>query len=341
MKKRALLLALVIALYSCAASVKEAQTGSERPKWVDNPGLLYAENKFLTAIGTGDTRAAAEDNARGGIAKIFQSDIKLDQTLVENIRESDEEYSKSLDMLTQTNVQANQSLKNLRIGESWFSQNEGRYYVVAYLNRFETAMLYTEEIDANHMRAEGAYGKSTQAKTPFARYAFLRKASEGLRLNQLLVAQLRIISPATAVMEGDGLNSQVNDALRQAKGEITCFVQSEGDMQEETAASLRDLIGDYGFPINTEETDAALVFKASVTRESTTLNSPGIYFLYNLTVDLYDNLNRQNLDTFQSYGREGHINESSAIKRVAMAIDKDIHRDLRKQLEGYIRSFVE
>ena len=242
MKSQTLLIVIIFALISCGAKEKSFETtpqNDERPKWIDNPTSVYADSKYLTAVGGGDSRTAAEDNARGNISKIFQSDIRVDHTLMINIQETNTELSESMQMATNTNVKSNQTLKNIKIGEAWFSPNEGRYYVIAYLKRFETAMIYQDEMDKNLGIAQTSYDQAGSHDKAFAKYAYLSKASDALAVNKLLESQLRIISPNSPYMEPEELGTNVGEALREVRGQITCYVETEGEIADEISASIR------------------------------------------------------------------------------------------------------
>lgn len=343
MKTKIIFIFLFVSLFSCGAAVKKNIESPQegRPSWVDNPTEKYPDSRFLTAIGLGDIRTAAEDNARGNIAKIFQSDIKLDQTLVEDFKENEKEFSKSMNMLTQTNIKSNQSLKNIKIGESWFNSNEGRYYVLAYLNRQETAMIYTEEMDQNSLTAQEAYKQAQGTEMAFSRYAFLKKGQDALQINKYLEAQLRIISPHNAYAEDTELQKKISDDLRKTKSEVTCAVITNGNLKESISASLRELVAKFGFPVVESVDDAKLVFTANTKTETTKLEAPGTFYLYDLSIDMQDKINGKTVETFTAKGREGHLNESSALKRVSMALDKKISKDYYKKINKYIKSFAQ
>ena len=94
MQNKIILYLIIFGLLSCGASTKTtaSKNPDERPNWIDNPTSSYPDSKYLTATGLADTKTAAEDNARGNISKIFQSKINLDQTLIENVTETETEF---------------------------------------------------------------------------------------------------------------------------------------------------------------------------------------------------------------------------------------------------------
>ncbi len=343
MKIKLIFLLLPMFLLSCGAKQPALKNGvqrDERPEWVNNPEMNYPAKKYLTAVGIGDTRTAAEDNARGNLAKIFQSDIKVDHTMMQNIMETDTELKESMQMLTNTNVKSNQTLKNIKIGDAWFSPGEGRYYVIAYLDRFETARIYTEEMDKNEALAQNAYKNAVSEEKLLRRYAFLNKAKNALVINKMLASQLLIINPNMPYNEPAELENNINAELENTRSRITCNIRAEGDLREDVLASLKEMVAKFMFPVIDDPGNAKLQFTVKTSLKPVTLNAPGVYFIYDVSIGLKDNINHQTLETFNATGREGQVDESGARKRVAMAVHKKITKDYYKKLSQYIEGNV-
>ncbi|MEJ2055583.1 MAG: LPP20 family lipoprotein, partial [Calditrichaceae bacterium] len=151
-----ILILQLLSMFSCASTPppkSNTSTSSDYPEWINNPNSLYPDSRYIVGVGSGDTRQAAEKNAVGNIAKVFQSVINVDQTLIENYLEVEQNNQNSASfssqMLSRTSVTSQQDLKNIKIDEVYFSSNDGLYYVLAYLDRAETAQLYEQDIRNN------------------------------------------------------------------------------------------------------------------------------------------------------------------------------------------------
>ena len=142
----------LLSLVSCASAPPKSNvsTSTDLPEWINNPNSIYPDSRFIVGVGSGDTRQAAEKDAVGNIAKVFQSAITVDQTLIENYLEvegtDNNSASFSSQMLNRTSVSSQQELKNIKIDKVHFSSTDGLYYVLAYLDRAETAMLYEQDL---------------------------------------------------------------------------------------------------------------------------------------------------------------------------------------------------
>jgi hypothetical protein len=344
------ILLFTFAISSCSAAPAKVTTApvktdkiqdDERPDWIDNPNLNYSKSRYLVAIGIGDTRTAAEDNARGNLAKIFQSDIRVEQSIFENIKEDEDDFSASMNLLKRTNVKSNQTLKNIQFGDAWFNSKEGRYYILAHLNRQQTAMIYSGEIEENRQKAKQAFTSAASEKGVFARFALLNKASSVLQINNLLNDQLRIISPADVSGEVDELATSVSNELRQTREKITCYVDVSGAEKDQVAAALKSMLSKFPFPVVDTKEESVLAFKAKLKLEDLELNTAGIFKSFDLEISMRDMVNQKDLETYTVSGREGHVTESGVIQRINRTVGKKIEGEYFSKLNKYIQSYTQ
>ena len=155
-----LFLVLTSQLIFCSHSnikVRQAGSNDETPIWIDNPYKSYPRDLYFSGVSTGDTRESAENNAMGSIAKIFKSNIKVDQTVVENFYETETTFESQSSLNRRTSVGSDLELKNIKIVDTWFSSGEGLYYARAILDREETAAVYRREIEENDVKISENY----------------------------------------------------------------------------------------------------------------------------------------------------------------------------------------
>ncbi len=102
-----------------------------------------------------------EDNAYANIAKIFQSDIKIEEEILKKYKEIEigkrAQLSSSVDLISNYSIGSSQTLKNVKIAETYISAEDGLYYVLAYLDRMETALIYEREIERNNQIIQEYY----------------------------------------------------------------------------------------------------------------------------------------------------------------------------------------
>jgi hypothetical protein len=339
-------LLLFFILLNCGQAKKPANTdkysGSEEPEWVNNPHDLYPESQYIVGVGSGDTKEVAENNAIGSISKVFQSKVKVDQTVIENYLEQEKNgnisTSGSSRLINNTNVGSKQDLKNINIDKSYFSPNEGLYYVLAYLNRKETAAIYRKEIANNDLKIEEYHGLSLKNKNKLTKYAYLLKAKTISDINNILNEQYGII-------RGDGsrvapliTESQLNKELRELTQKITVNLQTTQDTPAEVGDYVKEAIGKFGFKIVNSNSD--FTFKFSLDMKKTDIgraNTVGYNWKFTLTVQ--DNINNYSLDTYNMKNRTIAISGEEAKAKIMHKVKKGLTTKFYKQFLNYMYKF--
>jgi hypothetical protein len=153
MKKICIIGLLLLLLFSCAAQTKSSKKGSSgKPKWLENPKSVYPDTQYMTAIGEGDTHQAAQNMAAGNLSRIFEMKVKADETIMQRaselIRGNETKLEEQVNVEKHINIFSSQQLMNVQFADS-YTNEYGRIFVLAYLNRMKTAEIYEEKIDAN------------------------------------------------------------------------------------------------------------------------------------------------------------------------------------------------
>ncbi len=68
-----------------------------KPDWLANPKSVYPDDQFLSAVGAGDTRRAAENSAAASLSRIFESRIESDERLSDQSRETNTSFERTTD----------------------------------------------------------------------------------------------------------------------------------------------------------------------------------------------------------------------------------------------------
>jgi len=334
-----LLLFAVILIASCSGS-KSTSGPKGRPVWMDNPAAAYPEKSFLSARGAGDSREAAENNASGNLAKIFKSEITVDQTTRERYsaftkvgKSMEEELQTEMDQIVK--VLAGETLFNVKFSDS-YTDEMGRVHVLAYLNRRETAGIYEEKINANYERISFLTEQAKAGSDPVTRYALYNAAYTVSQINKAMLDQLNFIDASAYSMLTIGkedlsftvLGKKLSDA---AKG-LTFSVTLDGDDGRVTSMTS-ETISKMGFPL--VQSNAVVMVKGEIRYEDVDLKRENMDFVgWNLDL----NVTGPDGSTFvhiDAKGREGGVSKEAA-KRIALReIGKNVGKKLEKELTAY------
>ncbi len=338
--KRILIILIVIVLMIPLCAGAKKPKGDARPVWVDNPKTEYPDAMFLSAVGSGGSRAEAENNAAGNLAKIFRSDITAQTTFSERYHELMSATSAKAETETKMQkdikVTASQNLFNIEIGKTW-TDNLGQVYAVAYLHRLKTADIYEQRIVENNRQIMNYLNQSKTSDNPWQVYALLNAATVINQNNEELLSQLEIISLDTRRSISTGYSP---DALKlnlaQAARAISFNLEVKGDVEGKISAVISETLTTNGFELSPL---SSATLKAEITFEDVQLNQPQKFVRYTLALSVYDDKGNV-LISLSDNNREGHLNKDEAKARAIRTLSAKIKTELPKRLFGYFDGLV-
>ncbi|MGI9256667.1 MAG: hypothetical protein ACR2PY_07005 [Salinispira sp.] len=244
-----MVIVLFALLFSCATAQPDQSLGDIAPEEGLISGDMYPEAEYLTAVGSGDTRRAAEEDAVGNLARIFGSEVAVDTRIVDTYRSlaaDDTEYTeREMELVDNIHVQARQELINVRFSEP-VSDPSGLVSIIAYLNRDETGSIYADLIRANNKRIESFRESAESADSLMTAYARLNAAHVIAVVNERLGGQLQIIAPEMISPSGASLED-IERERQSLQSEMVFRVDVEGDDDGQIAAFIGEGISRLGF----------------------------------------------------------------------------------------------
>lgn len=317
-------------------TVTTSPVAAARPGWMENPQQKYPFNRYLTAVGEGDTLQAAEAVALGNIAKIFRSEVTVDERLSERYYEligKKNEYQEQSQLDRDTTVRAGMLLLNVQYPERYTDTKTGRTYALAALNRAETAGIYATRLNENNALTGRFVARSEEA-SPALKFAVLSAAVAVSADSQRLLEQLDVLLPAAkkqAVMSftHDALTQRLADAAKA----IGFTVEIEDDPQGKIAKAVSSMLTELGFTVSPD--NAFLRMKGIIGMESTDLGHQGLSFVrYRMQLDMRD-ASGNVVAVLSEHGREGHVSETEAVNRCVRSMESAIRRELLRKLFVY------
>jgi LPP20 lipoprotein len=338
MKRNILYILMALLMFSCAVHAKKKK--NKAPKWLENPKKEYPENMYLSAIGEADNRSMAENMAAGNLAKIFESNVKTDETYSQRYEEltknGQTSYEDQSNVSKNVNIQSGQTLINVEYGDS-YTNDMGRVFVIAYLNRMKTGQIYEEKIDENIAKIMYYKKLADESSDVLFQYAALGAAAAMSTNNEILLNQLGIIFPTSKEMLEITYNHA--DLMKQSAEiakQISFKIKIKNDEDKKITILVEELMNDLGFVLSEEY---LLYADGMVLFEDTDLQRKEKFVRYELQLqvsDLYDNT----ILTLDEKGREGHISYSEAKARAIRTVEKRIKKQLKKKIISYFDNMV-
>lgn len=315
-------------LFGCGSSSKSGHTNVEEE---------YPESRFLSAVGYGDNLKDAEKNAIGKLSIIFESKVNVDQSLTENYLEYSDDNVSTLEYKSKTqkriNLSSNQKLMNVKTGKHYTDEN-GKVYAVAYINRLETAFIYEEKIQNNDNTILSLEEHSIQSNQKMVKYASLNRATQLIDENLVLLKQLSIINPNTVSYSNE---LEKYNSIKREKGKIAnSIIFAFVNASNEIINTLSNVLTSEGFRIGNNG-DYNII--TSVNFEEVDLGRSEIFYTWVASIELSE-LNGNTIFAFKQNGREGGKTESAALSRVKYAANQKTTDDFISHFEDYLSSLL-
>lgn len=255
-----------------AGSSGASGRGGALPAWYTDPQSVYPEQVYLTAVGTGDSRRDAEQQALAGLSQIFEAQVSVDMRTSERYRDimtAQGTVSESeLSLAQSTNVRSNQTLLNVQFGESAVDEL-GRVHVIAFIERVPTGRVYSDLIARNGGQVVSFLARADTASGLIEEYAYVSAAAVVASANESLRDQLAIIAPQAA--GALVLPYRYEAVLERRVGvatQLSTAVAISGDDNDRIGSVVREAISQERLPIATADAVLQVVGRVSVTPEA-------------------------------------------------------------------------
>lgn len=340
----AVVTAAVLIMAGCAGGpggAPSARTAQDMPAWYLNPSAVYPDQVYLTAVGTGDTRRDAEQQALAGLSQIFEADIEVDMTTRERYREimtAQGTLSETeVELAQTTNVRSAQTLLNVQTGEAAVDQS-GRVHVIAYIERIPTGRLYVELIEKNGNQVQYFLDEAAVSGTLVREYAYVSAAAVVAAGNELLRDQLRIIAPAMGQIVR--LSYTYEDVLRRRvdlAGRMRVSVVITDDEGDRVGGVLRQALGDERFPVSSEDPVLRITGRVSLEPVALSDEFETVRWVLNLAMSGPDG---SALISYDDQGRASAVTIDSArafaYRDIQDAVAKNFVRSMRRYFDGLV-----
>ncbi len=346
LKKTVIILIILqlLCLVSCASAPppkSNISTTSDSPEWINNPNSLYPDSRYIVGVGSGDTRQAAEKDAVGNIAKVFQSAITVDQTVIENYLEVEENNqsnaSFSSQMLNRTSITSQQDLKNIKIDKVHFSSEDGLYYVLAYLNRAETALLYEQDIKNNDGKIVEYFKNYKNSQNKLNKYGNLSKCKTITAINDILRNQYQVLTKGQAEVPVSIPISEIDNSMTELLNTITVTLYPGKETAPEVGDFLKEVVGKIGFKMVNSQGDFSMNYSLDI--EPTDINRENLVaYNWKLTIEVKDNVNNYSLKSFNHNKRSTAVSEGEAKSRIMRTVKEQLNNQFYKEFKKYLSS---
>ena len=211
-----------------------------RPDWIDGAGTEYPRARFLTGIGIADDQAAAMERARGEIARIFSTQVRMN-TMVNSSEQNTSQQGKAASSYSQDVVQAVRStsqkvLEGTEIAGTWRDKATGQYYALAILERSKALAAISGKMDDIDAQARGLSAGLSSETEKLAKIKNAIKLTALLKGREKLEADIRVLNPSAGAQGDFDVNEARNSAQKALSSlDVTVVMPAENSARVRAA----------------------------------------------------------------------------------------------------------
>jgi hypothetical protein len=301
---------------------------------------LYPHEMYITATGTGDTEEIARNKAIANIAQVIKVDINSQQKLVQKYFEtgtgSDMELQMQSTFTRDIELATEQTLKNVFVDKTWFTEKEALYHAFAYMDRSETSNILKKDLKKLDEDISIYFQKYKEADTKLSRIAYLNKAINLAVQRDILMEQLNTISIGsesfTPSIKPADLVTARHDLAKETKVQLVLNYEK----WEEFPGAVADVLQAFGFRIVDSDPDFTITGKMTMEK----LERKGYFIGWHVELHFIDMAARSEFLTYMDNDREGHKSYGEAERRAAMRLANAIRKNFYKEIENYLVSLM-
>lgn len=327
--------------------------GQSKPAWVDGVSADYPSAHYLTGVGQGDNRAAADDRAYAALARIFKAEVSAQSKdwesylLVEQRGTSHDERRLTLDHLTR--VSTDKVLENAKIVDRWYDANSHLHYALGGMHRAQAETAFMERMNDLDRSIQSDVDEAHQSSDKLAKVRALRRAARNLVLRETYNADLRVIR---ASGQGTPAAYRVQDLTRELEeylaSNLVLAVSVVGDHVEPVQRALTEGLIQEGLRVAAMSSGPEAGAAASLPRPELLIR--GMVRVWPIDVrdpqftyvrwcsdfEVVDLVGQQVVGAISKGGKEGHLSEREATAKVIRVMQQDLSADVAKAIAAHV-----
>lgn len=344
MKKIVLVSLIVVgfSLFMVLSVMERAVQGANKPDWINSESSRYPGDRFLTGVGSGDSRKKAENSAYAAISRIFVAEIDQRTREWEKFFQKDEKgkssWQRDIKIDQFTSVSTRKVLENVSIAEIYLDKKNQIYYALAVINRRKAVSALRQRITSLDLEIEEMLKMAGKTDQKLQKVRLLHKAIRKILLRDTYNTELQILSLAGSGAESltqlSAIQKELQDFL---SGNFQVIVFITGKNSDSIRKAVVEGLNSQGLPVSlgeiSEKTD--LVIKGSVAFQPVEI-SDAHFVRWNASFELRDIATGQIIGSVLTHGREGHITEPEAEARALRAAQHELSKEISERLADYI-----
>ncbi|GHU23634.1 hypothetical protein FACS1894172_02600 [Spirochaetia bacterium] len=318
------------------------------PAWINASQAVYSEANFVSAVGSGRTRADAEKDAIFKVAGFFGQSVQGEISMVSRYSQavtngvvtgiSNDSTREAITISAQMD-----SLVGTEVRELWFD-SKNTYYAVAVMEKSRAGAIYSDMITSNIRILDTLSNLSPAERVSLDGYAKYQVAAVIADANQIFMKILNLLgsryNSTRHTMASLKTGAEYRLAAQAIVASIPIGVQVAGpDQSNRIKSAFEKALGDQGF--RSGGINSRYVLRVSVQLSEVAYPSgTNKYARIELNSQLTDTTTNATLFPYTFNDREGHVTLSEAENRAIREAERNIQTEYGNALQQYFSNVV-
>lgn len=325
----------VVSLWGCASS------SSVAPEWVVNPDGVYDSDAYLWAVGSGDDRKSAENDALSLLVRSIQQNVVATTDSTKVLSGSNQEgFQSSYDHLASVATVSNiKDVPGVSFPRSWIAGN-GTVYMLALLNRQEAGRFYRQKIEDLTAVVESEILFAAGREGSIEALAALGNAVSKAWESQGYIDMLAGVHPDMYRMVSlDYVSAQAVETLAERhRDKVHVAVVVEGDSNNRVEAILQGALSSLGLKSAPDGGVNGYLLGGEISMEPLDNGGKYEYVRFVANVELREQSTGNTLVSYSKNGREAHLSQREAVQRAYRTIEDALTKEFVPQLRDFLQS---
>lgn len=327
-----LTLGLTVSCGSSKQAPKTEQKKETQPSWVMNPEQQYPKLTHLTYVGESPYKQVAENNAKKGLTQVFSTRVQSVDDSKETVKETQTSFSKVYESVTNIKISSDVEIENLKLSGTYFDKAQQKYYVLATVDKQETANIYQSKVDKLTREVNTFLDVAMKTDKKLEKLASISQALNNYREIENRMDILR-------VLEG-GMTQ--NPSLPKNKGELwkmqqdilsslKLFVEPTDNKQLDQVVQKE--LNALGFQLSKSKEGAEIAILPSLNHQKSAVqNKDAALINWQVNIKIDDLKEGKQIKSYLGKGRSSQLNHAAALERMYFDVEKKLKVDFTSYL---------
>ncbi|MDR2499856.1 MAG: hypothetical protein LBD37_02090 [Treponema sp.] len=317
-----------------------AAAQSAAPAWYFDRTASYPSQWYISAVGEGKTRAAAEAAAVAGVSLFFNTSAEVRNEAIRNFNET--VVNKTSSLSKSTSISENAVIKSeadflgVRFANPWQDQSRGIWAALAFIDRREAAQMYGSKIAANMAVINALAADAGQEAEALYVCGLLFRAASAGALTEEYIKTAVVVDPASGAKYAAHIAAiqdiRANYRAKRDGLRFTVTAQSP-ENSGRLERKLNALLENHGYV--TASGGGSYTLSARLAGEEL-INDVGNFVTPGVTIRL-EREGRALFSYTKTYGRSSHrTSMAAAYTRALLEIERDLEENFMRELSALL-----